>query len=147
MSERWQWHGDYLKIGDPDWVAEATEPTASALSFGVFDGGMAVNTPRGRQRARSGDWLYLADNGDVWLVPQALSDVLGASRLSIGSRVRTKIETYGGSYVGSTTFHFNAGIEGEVVRLTKNSTGVTVDILSDGAVYISADAEAFEVIG
>lgn len=80
MGERsaWQWLGDELKQDDPDWVAEATEPTSSELSLGVFTGGLSVWTARGKQRAKVRDYIVRID-GEIYLFSEAAWIAIGAA--------------------------------------------------------------------
>jgi hypothetical protein len=68
--DAWQWMGGDLKEGDPDWVAEATEPGSSMLAPMVLTGGLDVWTARGKQRAKSRDWIVRAD-GEICLFSEA----------------------------------------------------------------------------
>lgn len=68
--DAWQWHGSSLTDDDPDWVAEATEPTSSTLSFWVFTGGLTVRTARGNQQAHPLDWIVRID-GEIFLFSES----------------------------------------------------------------------------
>lgn len=72
MIDSWQWHGDQLMIGDPDWVAEATEPAVTGplgdTGIGIYPMAMIVHTARGKLRARPEDWIVKYPSGDIALL-------------------------------------------------------------------------------
>jgi hypothetical protein len=82
-GDAWQWLGGDLKQGDPDWVAEATEPESSSLSFAVFTGGLTVHTQRGPQRARPRDWIVRID-GEIYLFSESAWAALSRSSTGTG---------------------------------------------------------------
>lgn len=75
--EAWQWLGESLKQGDPDWVAECTEPTWSPICLTGFTGGMTVWTCRGKQSAKPNDWIVRIE-GDVYIFTDAAWKLLRA---------------------------------------------------------------------
>lgn len=69
FKHSWQWHGDSLKVGDPDWVAEATEPRSALTILGPISVGLLVHTARGPQKAKSGDWI-VDIAGEIYLLSE-----------------------------------------------------------------------------
>lgn len=66
VVEAWQWHGDPLRDGDPDWVAEATEPVVVVGLHRMATTGMNIHTREGTMRARPGDWIIKGVAGEVY---------------------------------------------------------------------------------
>lgn len=60
----WQWHGDYIKNVDPDWVAEATEPNEVYTLFGTHPFGLKAHTAIGPINVKPGWWIVMI-SGEV----------------------------------------------------------------------------------
>jgi len=63
--EAWQYKGGPLLQGDPDWVAEKTEPVC-AVMIGVATVALRVFTLHGPTVAKPNDWIIKGPSGDVW---------------------------------------------------------------------------------
>jgi len=81
-TEAWQWLGGDLKQGDPDWVAEATEPGSSMLEQMVLTGGLNVWTARGKQKAHTRDWIVRID-GEIFLFSESAWSALSDSHAEL----------------------------------------------------------------
>jgi len=66
VVEAWQWDGEPLREGDPDWVAEATEPVFIVGLSGCGMVGMTINTLEGKLKVRPNDWIIRGIKGEVY---------------------------------------------------------------------------------